>query len=82
MYRRAVPDTQKVLEEVERWVAENSSGKERIKYMKKKVESLGGTVKKYFIPFKHGLLLQQHRKKKEAEAPKKKTRRGKARKKK
>lgn len=70
MYKKSVPDIRKLLCEIEDWTAENSGGKERIKHMKKRIESSGGRIKKYFIPLKHRFLLKKHKKKKEENARK------------
>lgn len=62
--KKRVPDIQSLLREVEKWDAENKGGKEKIKYMRKQVENLGGKLKKHFIPLKHRFLLKQHDNKK------------------
>ena len=67
MKRKSVPNIQELLREVEKWAAENSNGKERIRYMRRQVEKLGGEVKKHFIPLKHRLLLKKHSEKKKKE---------------
>lgn len=65
MYKKKrIPDIQSLLREVEKWEAENKGGKEKIKYMRKQVEDLGGNIKRHFIPLKHRFLLKKHADKK------------------
>lgn len=59
-----LPDIKKLSKEIERWSYENGKGKDRIRYYKDEIKQLGGKFKKSHIPFKHGLLLEKHRKKK------------------
>lgn len=61
------PDIQSLLREVEKWDAENKGGKQKIKYMRKQIEDLGGKEKKHFIPLKHRFLLKKHADKKKRE---------------
>lgn len=60
MHKKTVlPDIRELVKEIERWAAENSSGKERIGYMRREIEKLGGKTKKYFTPFKHRLIVRE-----------------------
>lgn len=56
---------QKLKKEIIRFTNENKSGKSRFNYFKNKMKELGMKDKKSFIPFKHRLLLKEHKTKKQ-----------------
>lgn len=58
-----LPSIKEIIHQIELFNAENNQSKtNRVRYYKDKIKELGANEKKYFIPFKHRLLVNTRKK--------------------